>query len=464
MYGFMIEASRPHAEWLARLAGARGPIYLALADALEAAVRAGELAPGDRLPPQRAVAERLGVDLTTVTRAYAAARERGLVEGSAGRGTFVRRGAAEDDAGRVDLGMNLPPPPLGVSLGACLQETAAAVLARTDAASLMAYHPAAGAAGQRAAGAAWLGPVLGETAAERILVAPGAQAGLAASLFALCRPGDAVVAQSLSYPGLREAAERLGLKLLACDADAEGLLPADLERLCATGRPRAIYAIPTMQNPTTATMGPERRRQVARIAAAHDVWIIEDDPYARLSPAPHPALAALAPERTVHLSSLSKCLTPGLRIAFVACPPRLVAPLGEALRAVALMPAPLMAAVAAAWIREGVAERLLGGVRAEAQARRILAAEALPAAVGPPESLHVWLPLAAPGEAARLAAAALDRGLAVAPGEAFAVAGAPHPEGIRLCLGGPARRPVLARALTDLAGLAGSGLRPRGVV
>src|SRR6478735_5202491 len=78
-------------------AGRRGgPVYLAVVQAMEAAIRDGELQAGDQLPPQRAVAELLGVDLTTVTRAYAAARARGLVEGAVGRGTFVRRGATDD--------------------------------------------------------------------------------------------------------------------------------------------------------------------------------------------------------------------------------------------------------------------------------------------------------------------------------------------------------------------------------
>jgi DNA-binding transcriptional regulator YhcF (GntR family) len=71
----------------------RRPIYLALIEALETAVREGELQPGDQLPPQRAVADQLGIDFTTVTRAYGAARARGLVEGAVGRGTFVRRRA-----------------------------------------------------------------------------------------------------------------------------------------------------------------------------------------------------------------------------------------------------------------------------------------------------------------------------------------------------------------------------------
>ena len=144
--------------WLNRVERGAGPIYLSILHALEAAIGEGELQPGEQLPPQRAVASLLGVDFTTVTRAYSAARARGLVEGAVGRGTFVASRTAEDEVGLVDLAMNLPPPPKGLSLGKLLKETAQSVLERTDAQALMAYHPGAGSIAQRSAAAAWLAP------------------------------------------------------------------------------------------------------------------------------------------------------------------------------------------------------------------------------------------------------------------------------------------------------------------
>lgn len=445
--------------WLARVRPG-GAVYLAILEALTEAVRAGELQPGDRLPPQRAVADRLGVDLTTVTRAYAAARDRGLVEGTVGRGTFVRARRDEDETGVVDLSMNLPPPPEGLSLGRLLQETTAAILQRTDAATLMAYHPGAGALGQRIAGARWLAPVVGEVPPERVLVSPGAQAALAAVLSSICRPGDAVVAEALTYPGFRALAAQLGLDLVACPMDDEGPLPEALERLCAERRPAAIYLVPTMQNPTASTLGAVRRAEIARIAAAADVWIVEDDPYSRLCAAPPQALAALAPERTFHVATLAKCLTPGLRIAYVVAPPGgPTARVAEALRAIALMTPPLMAAVATTWIREGTAETLLAAVRAEARARRALAAEAIPQAKGAPESLHVWLPLTPGAPADRLRLAAQARGLSLTASDAFAVS-AEAPDGVRISLGAASKRAVLAEALRTIGELARTGPGP----
>jgi DNA-binding transcriptional MocR family regulator len=438
--------------WLDRLDRTRRPIYLALVDALEAAIRDGELHAGDRLPPQRSVAEQLGVDFTTVTRAYTAARERGLVEGTVGRGTFVRARTQDDEAGLVDLTMNLPPPPEGLSLARLLQEGTTAVLQRTDAASLMAYHPGAGTLGQRTAGAAWMAPAMGHVPPERVLVSAGAQVALAAILSAVCRPGEAVVVEPLSYPGVKAVAAQLGLRLLPCPVDADGILPDDLERLCAEQTPAALYLIPTLQNPTAVTMSDARRREVARVATTGGLWILEDDPYSRLFDAPLPAVAAFAPDRAFYVSTLAKCLTPGLRLAYVAAPARMVGAVEHGLRALSLMPAPLMTAVVTSWIREGTAETLLGAVRSEVRARRRLAGAVLATGQGADESLHVWLPLAQAWSPERVRQAAQARGLALVTADSFAM-GEAHPNGLRISLGGPGKRSVLEGALRGVARL-----------
>ena len=456
---------RPTAGWLRHLQRDGGrPIYLALVDALETAVRDGELQPGDQLPPQRAVADQLDIDFTTVTRAYGAARARGLVEGAVGRGTFVRRRAADDEAGLVDLSMNLPPPPRGVSLAALLKETTAAILDRTDVATLMAYHAGPGTPGQRAAGAAWLAPCLGEAGLERVVVCPGAQSALTAVLTTIVRPGAGIVVEPLTYPGLIALTERLGLRLTACPVDDQGFLPEALARLCAEERPAAIYVVPTTRNPVATTMGLARRREIAAIATAGDAWLIEDDPYSRLFDAPLPALASLAPDRAFHIATLSKTLSPGLRTAFVVAPPGPMAEqVADGLRATVLMGSPLTTAVAVRWIRDGVAERVLAGVRQETRARRAMAAEFLPTAHGAAEAIHVWLDQPAGWDAGRVRAMALSRGLSLVAADAFA-ATSDHPNGLRISLGGPTQASILRAALSNVAALLTGGGPARVVV
>jgi len=460
----MDSVTHPSARWLARLPPGGGPMYARVVEALEAAVRDGELQAGDQLPPQRTVAGILGVDLTTVTRAYAAARDRGLIEGAVGRGTFIRARAAEDEAGLVDLSMNLPPPPQGLSLASLIKDTTAAVLDRADPATLMSYHPGGGSLGQRTSAAAWLAPSLGPVAPERVLITPGAQTGLAAILAAIAGAGGrALVTEPLVYPGVLTAARQFGLEVLVCPTDAGGLDPEALARLCATARPAALYVTPTTNNPTAVTLDLARRQALADAARAADLWIVEDDPYARLFDQPLPAIATLAPERTFHLATLSKCLSPGLRTAFLVPPAPMADRTAEALRTLALMPSPLMSAVVSTWIREGVAERLLAAVRKEARARRLIAAEVLPQARGAAEGVHVWLDLPPEGRADRLHRLAQEKGLALATADAFA-AGPDHPNGLRISLGGPGKQAVLRAALEGVAALLGAAPAARPVV
>jgi len=448
-------AAKSNLGWVDRARGRGGPVYAAIADALGQAVRDGELQPGDRLPAQRAVADHLGIDLTTVTRAYAAARERGLVEGTVGRGTFVRAPPA-NEGGLVDLTMNLPPPPEGGSLARLLGETTGAILHAADASILMSYHAEFGTAGQRAAGARWLSPTLGETPLNRVLVAPGAQSALCAVLSTVCRPGDSLVVDPLTYPGVLSAVRQLGLRLVVCPVDDAGLVPEALAEICAGDRPVAAYVVPTLQNPTTVTMSAARRREVAKVLDAAGAWIVEDDPYSPLLRDPPPAIAAVAPERTFHIATLAKSLSPGLRIAYLVCPEGWEARAAEALRAFALMPAPLMAAVASRWINDGSAAALLGGVQREARARRAIAQAVLPQARGDAASIHVWLPIPEGRSSERLQLAARERGLAIVTADAFA-SGEGHPSGARISLGGAASRGALERALRSVADLLATG-------
>ncbi|GAB4064666.1 PLP-dependent aminotransferase family protein [Ancylobacter sonchi] len=439
--------------WLRRFSEAAGPRYLQIVAMIEEAVRAGGLRPGERLPPQRDLAARLGVDLTTVTRAYNEARHRGLVDAVTGRGSFVAA-RPEASAFLLDLSMNIPPPPKGVRLADKLQDGLSEVLRRSDVDLLMSYHVGAGSLADRSAGCLWLQPLLGGVDPQRLIVAPGAQSALAALLGLLARPGEAVVADRLTYPGLRTAARQQGLRLQGVDGDAEGMLPDALEAALASSGARLLYLTPTIHNPTAVTLSPDRREAIARIARQRGVEIIEDDPYGRLAGDAPPPLAALAPERTYYVATLSKTLTPGLRTAFVVAPSaRQCEALVTALRGLILMPSPLMTALAVHWIRLGVAEELLGGIRREAAERQRAAAEILPVpGRAHPHGLHVWLPLPPHWDRHRLIEAARQEGLGVTPSDAFCIEG-PAPDAVRLSLGGIPDRARLLAALRTLAGI-----------
>src|SRR5471032_3305448 len=301
--------------WLPRLAGNKGPRFLQIADALQAALADGALKPGDRLPPQRQLAAQLDVDLTTITRAYDEARRRNLLEGRGARGTYVAAPKVELTS-LLDLSMNTPPPPDGVDFDDMLKQGLSQVLMNADNDLLMTYHLGGGSDSDRKAGAKWLAPMFGHLDTRQVVVCPGAQAAIAALILALTEHGDVILAEPTSYPGLRAAATQFGRHIIAVEADKHGMVPEMLEEACRQHKPGLVYLNPTLQNPTAITIPERRRKELAGIAKRCDVRIVEDDPYWLLADAPPPPIATFAPDQVYYISTLSKCLTPGLRVAF----------------------------------------------------------------------------------------------------------------------------------------------------
>jgi DNA-binding transcriptional MocR family regulator len=447
--------------WTPRLDPAARPIYAAIADAIGEDLRQGRLKPGQRLPPQRQLASNLGIDFTTVTRAYSEARLRGLVEARVGQGTFVRAqaSAAADRRAPVrrnaDMTMNLPPRFDDPALTARMWGAVTSLGQETGQALLLSYHDPVGALADRQAGVQWLRPFVPQAAAEQLLVVAGAQAALLAILGTLARPGDTICAEALTYPGLRSLAAHLGLQVQGLAMDADGLLPGAFEAACREGPPKALYCMPNLHNPTTAVLTLERRRTVVEIAASYGVPIVEDDIYGPLLTAGPPSLAALAPDLVYYVGGLSKVMSPALRIAYVAAPsPRAAARIGAAVRATTGMASPLTAAIATRWIETGLGVAALEAIRRETAARYALAETFLPPGsfIGRPEAFHLWLPLppAWQGSAfpARLAAA----GIAVAAGDAFATLPG-QAEAVRIGLGAPESRQDCADALARIGDL-----------
>jgi DNA-binding transcriptional MocR family regulator len=304
----------------------------------------------------------------------------------------------------------------------------------------------------------------------RVLVSSGSQHGMTAVFAALLAPGDLVLTEALTYPGMKALAGLLSLRLQGVSMDADGLRPDALAAACRAGAARALYCMPSLQNPTTAMMPEARRREVAAVAREHGLLVVEDDVHGHLpARAPRP-LAALAPEIAIYLNGTSKSLAPGLRVGFIVAPEPLVGRLAAAIRGTTWMAAPLMAEVASRWIRDGTAAAAVARKRDEAAARQELAARVLLGASlqAHPAAYHLWLHLPGSWSAEAFADAARARGVVVTPAAAFAApparAGRPAlPAAVRVCLGAAADRGALERGLRVLAGLLQSGREPLGL-
>lgn len=445
--------------WTPTLRSGTAPLYERIADAIDEDIRDGRLEAGFRLPPHRDLAHRLSVSIGTITKAYAEAERRGLLNGHVGRGSFVagagRRLASHKGADEpLDLARNLPPVGSGDKH---LADTLARLRRRVDLASALGYAPPEGMEAIRRAGATWLTDRhgLAGVTADGLVQCNGGQHALLLVLGSACRPGDAILCEASTFFGLKSLSEFSGYRLIGLGLDGDGVRPYAFEQAILTSGARVFYTVPTLHNPTTITTSTGRRRELVAIARRHDVLIVEDDAYRVVAGGTGlpTAYADLAPERTVHIATLSKGMLPGLRLGFVKLPSEdLRQAVIASIRATSYSLPSLGGLIFSHWVDEGIAGRISDEVVAEAAARTRLAQAVLGetlAPIGAPQSLHVWLPLS-PLAAERTAGRALRAGVELTPPDA-PIVDASAPSGLRICLGGAPDLEALERGLKVVA-------------
>ncbi len=443
--------------WIPDLPTDGTPIFRQLFAALERSIADGVLAVGARLPPQRELAERLGVSVGTVTRAYEEADRRGLTIGHVGRGTYVA-GIQDLDSVRkpseiIDLSMNCPPM---VAAERLLAETWGKVRRRRDFLDVLNYAPIEGTKQHRRMAAAWLARTarLESSVANRIIVTPGCQAAMDTVISRICKPGDAILAEELTFSGIKAIARQRGYELVGVSIDREGIDPEALAKAAKMTGATVLYTMPTMHNPTGRTMSSTRRKDVIKVARKAQITIVEDDVYAvfadpRLDIVP---LSVLAPDLCYYVSGLSKSIAPGLRTGFAVAPTENHAnALAHALRATCFTTQSMGILIAQQAIEDGAAEQIVKENRRIVYARNALLRGGLAKEESKPAlhwSPHVWVPMPE-AEAERIEAKLLREGVRLTP---FAVPRLPGARecGVRICVGAPRREEDFRRALALL--------------
>lgn len=444
-------------DWIPTVSEWQGPVYLRIVEALAADVATGRLIRGQRLPTHRWLADALDIDLTTVTRAYGEARRRGLIEARVGQGTFVSETTARAPqdvplAVSIDLSMNLPPQPVEANLDLRIEQGLAHIRAKAGFSAFLGYSRPGGSEDDCAAAAGWLSARLPQVSRDHILVYPGSQAIIFNALLALTKPGDVVLTEALTFPGIKAAAARLGVKLVGIAMDKEGACPDALDDAFRKHRPKAVYLVPTQHNPTTATMSPARRDAIADVIRKRQGTLIEDDAYGALEPQLAP-IAQLIPERTYYAASIAKCIAPALRVAYLAVPDEATERTMRAnLQATMQMPPALMVSLVTHWLQSGIANDIIRAIRNEAAARQQLAKRILTGVsyAARPASHHIWLPLPGDVDGGALLSHLMRHGLAVV-GEAAFAAGGSAPRGLRVSMGAARNRAELGHALEVLS-------------
>jgi DNA-binding transcriptional MocR family regulator len=432
------------------------PLYLRIADAIEKDIADRRLPPGIRLPPHRDLATSMAISTGTIAKAYREAERRGLLQSHVGRGSFVSHGGTlppeprPQQPGTIGLARNIPPTGF---LDHHLAEALRKMVRRPDLAGAIGDSGPEGLEQSRWAGAEWIRQRHGipGISAANLVQCNGSLNALSLILGALARAGDTLLCEAATFHGVKMLAEELRLKLRGIAVDSDGLLPEALDEAAEATNARLLYVIPTLQNPTTATLSEARREEIGAIARRRNLVIVEDDTYRVFADTVRrPAtVQEMVPERTFHVATLSKILTPGLRLSYV------VSPLG-ALRdaflsrvvASGFAPPPLSGFLFSQWLEDGTAETVADQTRGEIVERTELALRILGPAVqsfAESGSPHIWLPLTIL-DAERTAGRALRAGVQVTPPDAPVVAG-DLVSGLRLCLGAADSRATLEKAL-----------------
>lgn len=426
--------------------------FRTIADAIAADIRSGRLAPGTRLLPQRDFADRHGIAASTASRVYAELARRGLTSGEVGRGTYVRSALAaphmvlsEPAFAPIDLEMNVPLLP---QAGAEVARVVAG-LVQTDALQ-HALKPIGAAATPQArqVAASFMARGGWRPDASGVFFAGNGRQAIAAALRALAAPGDRIGVEALTYPVIKGIAKQFGITLVPLDLDEKGLLPGAVLAVHQATPLRGIYLQPSLHNPLGCTMDTGRRQDMAAVLGQTGLFAIEDAIYGFL--ADEAPLAAYAPERVIVVDSCSKRIAPGLTLGFALVPPALGDRFAQSVRSCAAAAAGFPLAVGLQLMVDGAAARIAALKRDDAAARQVIAREAFEGLelTGDPRAYHLWLKLPSPWRGDALVAAAARRGIAIAPGSAFAAAIGYAPNAVRIALSAPPRddlRPALHR-------------------
>ncbi len=245
-------------DWLPAISEGSGPVYRRIVDALSNDIANGRLRRGQQLPTHRRLAHALGIDLTTVTRAYGEARRRGLLDARVGQGTFVSETTTRATADlphpvKIDLSMNVPPQPIEANLDVRIAQGLASIQKQAGFSTFLNYQRPGGSDEDRDTATDWLRARVPQAQADRLVIYPGTQSAIFNLLLSLTSPGDVVITEALTYPGVKAAAARLGVRLVGVTMDEQGIVPEALGSACRLYKPKAVYLVPTMHNPTTAT-------------------------------------------------------------------------------------------------------------------------------------------------------------------------------------------------------------------
>lgn len=327
-------------------ADSKDPLYVQLYDALREHIVQGRLSYGYLLPPVRKLAARLRMNPGTVVSAYKLLEQNGYIFSRAGSGSYVAElPANEEDRDQLDSDTELNHTPVGkdpakeewIDLASVtpnpdilpiddFKNVLVEVLDR-DKGYAFGYQESQGFYPLREAISLYLMGQKIKASPDNVQIISGAQQGIDIIAKALLNFGDYVFTESPTYPGAIAAFRSRGAKIVEIGMDEDGIDIDDLENKLRSFRPKLIYVMPNIQNPTGCSYSVSKRNRLMGLAKRYNAIILEDDYISELdfsgtNMAPLKALDR--DDRVLYLKSFSKIFMPGLRLAFLLMPPQLV--------------------------------------------------------------------------------------------------------------------------------------------
>ncbi|MGN0954054.1 PLP-dependent aminotransferase family protein [Dialister sp.] len=386
--------------WKPNLSKLSRPYYLSLTQDLEQKILDGELPEGTRLPPQRELADYLDLNYSTITRVYNYCRHRGLIYGVTGRGTFVSPHAVasimiehpSSPMTCIEMGFISGFPEITAPVETAMEK----VLHQGYVRNLLSYEHPFGFPHQRLQAADWLSLLGVHTDMEHIIIFQGAENALTTALFSLFHPGDRIAVDVYTYSNFILLAKMKGLTLVPVAGDREGMLADELDRICRKLKIQGIYLMPSCSNPSNVMISPARKEELAYVIKKNHLTLIEDDLYAWLRAEEGKdmiSLHDLVGCRSFYIASLTKCLCPGLRIAYGALTDDIKDTMKEGFSSISIKTSSLDAEIINEMLTSGAAAKLLHQKAVLAQKSCALFDSLFPHVSPQPSSYFRWLPI-----------------------------------------------------------------------
>ena len=278
----------------------------------------------------------------------------------------------------------------------------------------------------------WIAERHGDLDPAQVMVANGSLEAGAMLFEHLLGAGDRVLVEQPTYDRTLLLLQRLGVELVPVPLEADGLDLAALEAALAEGPIKLAHVIPNAHNPAGCTLSAEKRARLVELAAEHEFWIFEDDPYRELPFAGEPLATMLSLDkagRVVHASSFSKTVSPGVRVGYLAGPAEEIGKLAKRANETYISPNMLAESIVLDLCRSGELDRNIAFVKGELKAR----CEALVAALGeqipeaefvvPGGGYFLWLDLTEGTDTPALLAEAKADGVTFVAGPDFMIEG-----------------------------------------